>query len=143
MLYLRWSPHPSNVHIFSCPATAGSVLRASTGAKVANVLPGVEHRGWRGFSKLGHLAIDFREVSLHPPNAGNFNLAILRDPENSGNVGQSVGVRHGIFMGIIKQHRKSYAKFFGEPGRVLRFVLRNPDNPDPLMPIRSFQPFEE
>src|ERR1700722_15888454 len=57
------------------------ILRSSTSAKVAHIFARLEHYSRRGFSRLGHLAIDRLEVCLDPTHTGDFNLSILRDPE--------------------------------------------------------------
>ena len=76
-----------NGQVLTSPATAGSVLRASTGAEIAHIFTRLEHHGWRGICRLGHLAADVVEVGLYPCHAGNFDFAILRDPKYAGNIG--------------------------------------------------------
>lgn len=68
------------------------VFRTSTGAEVAHILTRLEYHGRGDLVGFGHLAVDLVEIGFHPPHAGNLDFAIFRDPENAGNVGQSVGV---------------------------------------------------
>ena len=64
------------------------VFRSSTGPEISHILACLEHHGGRKIADFGHLAIDQFDIRLYPANAGNLNLAILRDPENGRNIGQ-------------------------------------------------------
>jgi len=79
-------------YFFYNPATAGSVLGTSTGAEVAHIFAGLEDHGWRRCSGLSHFAVEFCEIGLHPADAGEFNLAVLCDPEDGWDVGEAIGV---------------------------------------------------
>src|SRR5438874_7637544 len=72
------------------------VFRPSTRAEVAYIFSRLEHHRWSNLSRLRHLAIDLFKIFLHPSHARHFNLAILRDPEDGGNIGQPVGIRSRI-----------------------------------------------
>src|SRR5579862_4962281 len=109
------------------PATAGSVLGASTGAEIADVFRGSEQSRGRDFSRFGHFAGDFFKVFFNPADAGEFDLTIRCDPENSWDVGQAVGVRDGICVRIVEQDGESYAKLLCESGCVFCVVLRDAD----------------
>src|SRR5258708_26948628 len=107
------------------PATAGSILRASTRAEVAHVVSGLEHGCGREVSRLSPFSVDLFRLRLYPAHAGKFNLAILRDPEQGGNVGNSVSVRDRIGAGIVEQHWKSNANSFVQRPGLLRSLLPN------------------
>src|ERR1700727_3527449 len=97
---------------FLCPATAGSIPGASTGAKVAYVFSRLEDYGWQRSSRLCHPAIEFGEIGLHPGDTGEFDLAVRRDPENRRHMGQAIGVRHGILVSVVEQYRERHTEFF-------------------------------
>src|SRR5579862_6441341 len=101
------------------PATAGSILRASTSAEVANVFSGLEHHDRRCLSCFRDFAAYFFEVSFYPAHAGNFNLAILGNPKNRGHVRQPVCIGYGIFSGIVEEQGKRHPKFFTEGSGLL------------------------
>ena len=128
---------------FLPPATAGSILRASTSAEIAHIFPGFKHGCCGYVSCLRHFSIDLFELGFRPAHAGNFNPAVLRDPKDGWNVGYPVRIRYGVRFPIIQQHRKGHAKFFGEGGSLFRIILRNSDNPDARVPIRPLQPLQE
>src|SRR5271169_4230884 len=125
------------------PATAGSILRASTSTEIAHILARLEHRRRRHFPQVSHLAVDVCEVSLHPANAGHFDFAIRVDPENARDIGQPVCVRNRVGFAIIEENRKSHAKFYRESRGVLGIVLRNTDDSSAFMPIRPFQSLQK
>src|SRR5690242_13452266 len=83
------------------------VFRPSTGAEIADIFSGAEGHGGLHLAGLGHLAVDLFEVRLHPADAGDFNLAILSDPEGAGDVREAVGIGGGILVRVVEQDRKS------------------------------------
>src|ERR1035437_10560397 len=66
----------------------GSILGASTGAEVLNVLALAPQRGGRLVAMLGQLPVDGIDFALGPADAGHFDFAVGRDVENRGHVGQ-------------------------------------------------------
>src|SRR5579862_1148218 len=103
------------------------VLRPSTRAEIAHIVARLEDHCGRGFSGLGHFPVDLVEVGLYPSHARDFNLAILRDPENAGNVRQAVSVGNGISIGVVEQHGKGHPELPVESHSLFGIVLRDAD----------------
>src|ERR1700732_241462 len=82
--------------LWFCPATAGSVLGASTSAEIADVFSGLKDRERRGLLRGGECAVDVLNFLFAPPNAGDFDLAVLSDQKQSGNIGQAVSIRDSV-----------------------------------------------
>src|SRR5690348_757695 len=115
------------------------VFRPSTRAEIADIFPGPERHGGLYLAGLGHLAVDLFEVRFHPADAGEFNLAILSDPEGAGNVPQAVSVRGGILVRVVEQYGESDAEFLHESRRVLGVALRDRGEGDALLPASFAQ----
>jgi hypothetical protein len=91
----RARPRPFAERQFSSclqPPNRRLVFRPSTGAEVAHIFSRLEHRGRSNLVGLRHAAVDLFEVGLEPADARYFDLSILCDPEDRGNVGQPVSV---------------------------------------------------
>src|SRR5580658_1185189 len=71
----------------SCARDRGLVLRASTRPKFRDLFSPVEH--WLCCVAIDYrcLAIDFFDLFPAPSHTGDFDLSILRDPENSRHIG--------------------------------------------------------
>src|SRR6266852_424469 len=66
-------------HFGFCPATAGSVFRASTSAEIADVFSGLKDCRERYLLGGGEFAVDVLHFLFDPSNAGDFDLAVLSD----------------------------------------------------------------
>src|SRR5215469_9880440 len=86
------------------------VLRPSTSAEIADIFSRLEYQRWSSLRTLRHFAVDLLEIRLHPSHAGDFNLPILRDPEQRRNIGQSISIRDRIVVSVIQQDGKCHAK---------------------------------
>src|SRR5215469_14856004 len=67
------------------------------------------------------------DVRTGPSHTGDSNLAVGGDPENGGDVGQSVGIRDRVSW-VFHEYGKCDAKFFQEGVGVALVVLRNSDD---------------
>src|ERR1017187_7936507 len=94
------------------PATAGSVLRPSTSAEIANVFPRLKDRRKRSLLHGGKPAVDLLDLLLDPSHAADFDLAILPDQEQSGYIRQAVSIRDGVAVGIVEQHAEGNSVLF-------------------------------
>src|SRR6266851_10144611 len=66
-------------HSGFCPATAGSVFRASTSAEIADVFSELKDGERRSLPRGGELAVDVLHFLFDPSHAGDFDLAVLSD----------------------------------------------------------------
>src|ERR1043166_5241955 len=119
------------------------VFRPSTRAEIADIFAGPERHGRLHLAGLCHLAVNLFEVRLDPAYAGDFNLAVLSNPEGGGNVRQAVGIRGGILLRVVEQDGESDAEFLHERCRVLGIVLRDRGEGDALLPVGFVQALEK
>src|SRR5256884_3122375 len=99
-------------HSGFCPATAGSVFRASTSAEIADVFPRLKDRKRRTLLGIGELAVDVLHFLFDPSNAGDFNLAVLSDQEQCGDIGQAVSIGDNVAVRIVEQSAEGNAVLF-------------------------------
>src|SRR5882672_6305717 len=67
----------------------------------------------------------------------------MRDPENCGDVGDAIEIRHRVDMRPVEQHRERHTKLFGEGCGLFGIVLRNAHQRDVLAAISSVQTLQE
>jgi len=68
----------------------GLVFRPSTGAEVGDVFIRPKQRLGAACGGFGCALVERFHVFLYPADAGDFDLAVLRDPEYSGDIRESV-----------------------------------------------------
>src|SRR5208337_2761956 len=102
----------------SCPATAGSVFRASTSAEIAYVFSGLKDRRERSLLRGGELAVNVLHFLLDPSDAGDFDLAVLSNQEQSGHIGQAVSIRDRVAVRIVEQRAEGNTILFQKGGGV-------------------------
>src|ERR1700732_5104993 len=128
--------------LWFCPATAGSVLGASTSAEIADVFSGLKDRERRCLLGGGELAVYVFHIRFDPSNAGDFDLAILSDQEQSGDIGQAVGIGHRVAVRIVQQSAEGNAVLFQKGGGVALVILRDAYDCDFLVAVRFVEAFE-
>src|SRR5690349_5535485 len=69
------------------PATCGLVSGPSTSAEVSDLFPRMKDRLRTRFCHGRSFMCNLLEFPLHPAHARDFDAAILRNPECSGNIG--------------------------------------------------------
>src|SRR3954470_8874720 len=80
----------------------GLVFRSSTGLESGNVIAGMDDLFPGQAARSGQASTYFFQFVARPAHAAYLDLAIRRDQEQSGNVGQPVSVRNGISFGIVE-----------------------------------------
>src|ERR1700756_4155934 len=154
---MRWGPGESSLKwsvssyfvLRNCyfqlgfPATAGSVLGASTGAEVVDIFPGPEHRSLHHLRQFCHSVIELLEVAPHPTYTGHFDFAVRSNPENRGHVGESISVGHGVCSRVIQKQRERNAVLPGKSHRVFLIVLRNAYEVYVFVPISLVESVEK
>ena len=77
----------ARLDLCACARDRELVLRPSTSTKIRNLLAAVEHRLLPTAIEFPGLAVDFFDLLPLPSHAGDFNVSILRHPENGRHVG--------------------------------------------------------
>jgi len=111
------------------PATAGSVLRASTSLELGDLFAWLEE--WMLLlGRIHHrqLCIHLFDVFPCPADACDLNPAITIHQIRSRDVRQLVGVRNDVLSRIVDGDRKSYPILLYECLRLTCVVLRYPED---------------
>src|SRR5438552_4784122 len=113
------------------PATAGSVLCASTSLVFGNFFAGLEDGMWL-LSWIHHrqLQIDFLDVFARPTDAADLNLAVAIHKVSRRNVGHLIGIRDDVVPRIIDGDGEGHSVLLHEGFCVAEIVLRYADDGD-------------
>ena len=106
----------------------GLVFGASTGLEFGNIFSGSENRSRLRVGQGSSFLIDFFDFLPHPADAGDFDLAIRLNPEDAGHVGQTIGARDRVRIGVVEQDRKGDTVFLVERACVFLLILRDPND---------------
>src|ERR1700733_4773473 len=125
------------------PATAGSVFRASTCTEIADVFSRLKDRRGRSFLCGCELAVNLLDLLFYPTHAADFDPAVLTDQEQTRNIGQSVGIRDGVAVGIVEQGAEGNSILLQKSGGFAPIVLRDADQRDLLVAVCSVNALQE
>src|SRR5664279_5820011 len=85
----------------------------------------------------GEFGVHLIQVTLRPSDRRYFDLAIRRDVEKRGHIGQTVGAGDGVvIVGVVDGDGKIDAVFVTEVGSLGGAVLRDAKYADTRVPIR-------
>jgi hypothetical protein len=98
-----------------------------------------ERSGERSLLRGGEFAVDVLHFLLDPSDAADFDLAVLSDQEQAGDIGQAVSIRDRIAVRIVEQSGEGDAVLFQKGGGVALVVLRDADDRDLLVAVRFVQ----
>src|ERR1700677_416579 len=113
-----------------CPATAGSVFRASTSPEFTDFFPRLKNDRSRDLLSSRQLAVDVLYLLLDPSHAADLDRAVLPNQEQSRNVRKPIGIRNHVTLRIVQQGAKRNPVLFEKSGSVALVILRNPDDRD-------------